>query len=82
MNTNIVMAVLVVALLLLSVVQAIEIARISGVSNSAYSTSADASGSGGETYQQMMERMHGSSAGNSQGSSSPQDTSPSMVGGC
>ena len=79
MNANTMMAVLVVVLLLLSVVQAVEIAGLSDLSNSA-SASSDMPVNGDETYEQMMERMHGTPSQPAR--SSPGSSSSGMVGGC
>lgn len=72
MNTNIMIAALLIAVLLLAAFQAVQIASISGMVTAIAGGSVATTGSG-ETYEQMMERMHGSGS---------QQSNPTMVGGC
>lgn len=70
-------------LIILSAFQTYQLKNLSGKISG---TGAVSGSSGGETYEQMMERMHGSgsttSAASAPASSAPADTGTGMVGGC
>jgi len=85
MEKNTIIAIALAGLVLISLVQAFEIANVkskmTGYSGSAVKE--NNGGSGEQTYEEMMAEMHPGQSSPSVGQSSPSaGSSPTMVGGC
>ncbi len=70
--------VLAVVLAVLVLVVALQTVQLVGLKNNITGNALASTGGAGETYEQMMERMHGSSGGSAPAASS----APRQVGGC
>lgn len=71
--------VLAVVLVALIAVVALQTVQLVGLKNSIAGDTLASTGSAGETYEQMMERMHGTSAS---GAAATSSSAPRQVGGC
>lgn len=69
--------ILAIVLAALVFVVALQTVQLIGLKNNITGNTLASTGGAGETYEQMMERMHGSS-----GSSAPASSAPRQVGGC
>jgi len=80
MDKEVIIAVVLAVLILVSLFQTFQLVGINNrMASGAGTASLSAGSSSGETYEQMMERMHGS--GSSSGSTGSSSGS-AMVGGC
>ncbi|MBI2530059.1 MAG: hypothetical protein HYW05_02870 [Candidatus Diapherotrites archaeon] len=80
MDKDVIIAVVLAALILVSLFQTIQLVGVSNRIASGTGTASLSSGSGGETIEEMNERMHGSSS--SSGSTGSSSSGSAMVGGC
>ncbi len=81
MDKDVIIAVVLAALILVSLFQTIQLAGISSrLSTTGGATANLSAGSGGETIEEMNERMHGS--GSSSASTGSGSSGSAMVGGC
>jgi len=81
MDKDVIIAVVLAVLILVSLFQTFQLVGINNRMASGAGTASLSAGSGGETIEEMNERMHGSgSTGTSTGSSS--SSGSAMVGGC
>ena len=79
MDKDVIIAVVLAVLILVSLFQTIQLVGVSNRIASGTGTASLSAGSGGETIEEMNERMHGS--GSSSGSTGSSSGS-AMVGGC